>query len=42
VSSHAALCLVKEPDDLIRTGWRIGSDDILQVITQDKVGAMLL
>lgn len=42
MSGHAALCLVKEPDDLFRDGWRIGSDGILKVITQDKVGAMLL
>ena len=42
VTGHAALCLVEQPNDLFSDGWRLRSDGVLNVVTEDKVGAMLL
>jgi len=42
VPGHAALCLVEKPGDLLGDGWRLRREGILQVVTQDEIGAMLL
>jgi len=42
VTGHAAVCVVDQSDDLFSDGWRLGSNRILKVITEDKAGAMLL
>src|SRR5262245_44672115 len=42
VTGHAAVCLVEQPNDLFGDGWRLRGDRVLQVVSEDKVGAMLL
>jgi hypothetical protein len=42
VPGDAAFCLVRQPDDLLRDGWRVRRDGVFQVVAEREVAAMLL